>query len=227
MGINYETTEGSSSEIQTSLTVGMEAGFKFMGSSGSVSVEASVAKTLTRDVQSTYGVDYGIENHTTCTAEGKEGAGLYQWIVSSDDFMKQAFTWHTVCRTGELWNKPPECPYFSCANADCSVCNLDWASDDSSSEANIDGGGFPESAQFTPVKRFVNPFEGLPLLSEVLPYDADLMMLESSSEETQNTSPLHSQALTKEANVRKTKDRDNGQDVTTEAKKVKGVREAL
>ena len=46
VGINYETTQGSSTEIQTSLTVGMEAGFDFMGGSGSVSVEASVSKTL-------------------------------------------------------------------------------------------------------------------------------------------------------------------------------------
>ena len=63
----------------------MEAGFSFMGASGSVSVEASVSRSLTRDVQSTYGVDYGVSNLTTCTTEGKEGAGLYQWIVSTGD----------------------------------------------------------------------------------------------------------------------------------------------
>ena len=127
VGINYERSEGSSSQVQESITVGMKAGFSFMGASGSVSVEASVSRSLTHDVQSTYGVDYGIANHTTCTTKDKEGAGLYQWIVSTDDMRNQAFTWHTVCRTGALWNKAPECPFFSCLNADCSECESDWS----------------------------------------------------------------------------------------------------
>ena len=96
----------------------------------SVGIETSLAKVLTRDVQSIYEDDFGKENYTTCTALGKEGAGLFQWVVSSDDFTKQAFTWHTVCRTGPLWNTPPDCPYIACANAECTVCHKDWAAED-------------------------------------------------------------------------------------------------
>lgn len=137
----------------------MEAGIEFFGNGSKITMGYEVTTTVAMDVQSTYGVDYGIENHTTCTAEGKEGAGLYQWVVSTGDFMRQAFTWHTVCRTGELWNKPPECPYYSCANADCSVCHRDW--EDDSSDSSIDDGGAPESlattGHFTPVMHAEGP----------------------------------------------------------------------
>ena len=78
---------------------------------------------MAHDVQATFGIDYGIENETTCTAEDKEGAGLYQWVVATQDMETSAFTWHTVCRTGELWNTPPACPWTECLNADCSKCS--------------------------------------------------------------------------------------------------------
>ena len=86
----------------------MELGISYGVASGTASVEASYSHSLTQDVQATYGVDYGISNSTTCTTEDKKGAGLYQWIVSTGDMKNQAFTWHTVCRSGsEHWNKPP------------------------------------------------------------------------------------------------------------------------
>ena len=82
----------------------MELGISYGIASGSASIEASYSQGLTQDVQATYGVDYGISNSTTCTTKGKSGAGLYQWIVSTGDMKNSAFTWHTVCRTGENWN---------------------------------------------------------------------------------------------------------------------------
>ena len=104
VGINYSQSEGTTSEVQRSLTVGMELGISYGIASGSVSVEASYSAGLTQDVQATYGVDYGISNSTTCTTKGKSGAGLYQWIVSTGDMKNSAFTWHTVCRSGSNWN---------------------------------------------------------------------------------------------------------------------------
>ena len=85
VGINYKRSEGTTAQVQRSLTVAMESGFEFWGASGSVSVGASVSRSLTRAVQSTYGVDHGVTNRTPCTTAGKEGAGLYQWIVSTGD----------------------------------------------------------------------------------------------------------------------------------------------
>ena len=82
----------------------MELGFSYGIASGSASIEASYSAGLTQDVQATYGVDYGISNSTTCSTSDKSGAGLYQWIVSTGDMKSSAFTWHTVCRSGENWN---------------------------------------------------------------------------------------------------------------------------
>ena len=77
MGINTSNSESSGSELQDALTLAAELGFSYGPVSASASVTHEMAETLTRDMESTYGVDYGIENTTNCTAEGKEGAGMY------------------------------------------------------------------------------------------------------------------------------------------------------
>ena len=104
----------------------MELGFSYGTASGNTSVSASYSRSLTQAVQATYGVDYGISNKTWCSTEDKKGAGLYQWIVSTGDMKNQAFTWHTVCRTGSNWNKSPECPPPACLDAECLSCATDW-----------------------------------------------------------------------------------------------------
>ena len=55
----------------------------------------------------TYGYDYSLTSTTTCTVpEGSEGgAGLWQWVVATEDGQTQSFTQHTVCRTGENYNQ--------------------------------------------------------------------------------------------------------------------------
>ena len=81
-----------------------------------------------RDVTTTYGYDLGYQTTTSCTvpAGSDGGAGLWQWVVSTEDGATMSFTHHTVCRTGELYNKEPECPYYACKNADCSECIPNW-----------------------------------------------------------------------------------------------------
>ena len=113
------------SEIQDTLTKAAEMGISWKVFSASAQVSHEMAYTLMSDMQSTYGVDYGIENTTNCTAEGKEGAGMYQWVLSTRDAKYQTFTWHTVCRTGADFNTPPACPYGACLDAECKECD-DW-----------------------------------------------------------------------------------------------------
>ena len=81
-----------------------------------------------RDVTTTYGYEYGYTTTTSCTVpENSEyGAGLWQWVIATEDGATMSFTHHTVCRTGELFNREPECPYYACANADCSKCVENW-----------------------------------------------------------------------------------------------------
>ena len=81
-----------------------------------------------RDVTTTYAYDYAVSTTTSCTMpEGStNGAGLWQWVVSTEDGKTHSFSKHTVCRTGELFNIEPACPYYACDNADCSECVPDW-----------------------------------------------------------------------------------------------------
>ena len=64
---------------------------------------------------------------TECTPgpEDKGRAGLWQWVIATADKSAEAFTTHTVCRTGSLWNTPPACNHWECDNASCDVCKHD------------------------------------------------------------------------------------------------------
>ena len=89
-------------------------------------------KIVQRDVMTMYGYNPGSTSKTSCSVpwdtEGNPscGAGLWQWVVSTEDGETMFFTNHTVCRTGELYNEEPACPYFACANGDCSICKENW-----------------------------------------------------------------------------------------------------
>ena len=80
-----ETSERNYSSIQDSLASAAEMGFSFGPVGDEVSIDSEHAPPMTSDLTSTFNMDYGIKHKTTCTAEGKEGAGLYQWIISTGD----------------------------------------------------------------------------------------------------------------------------------------------
>jgi len=64
----------------------MELGFEFMGGSGATySIGASFETGLRHSVSETTSISHTEERTTTCTAENKEGAGLWQWIVMTED----------------------------------------------------------------------------------------------------------------------------------------------
>lgn len=75
-------------------------------------------------VSSMSGKEQNQNYKTTCSPkEIDEGrAGLWQWVIATEDKSAMAFTDHTICRTGSLWNTPPACNYWDCKNASCSEC---------------------------------------------------------------------------------------------------------
>lgn len=79
------TSERSYSSIQDSLTSAAEMGFSFGPIGDEIPIYNDNAPPMTSDLTSTFNMDFGIKHKTTCTAEGKEGAGLYQWIISTGD----------------------------------------------------------------------------------------------------------------------------------------------
>ena len=62
-------------------------------------------------------------HRTTCTPkDGETRAGLWQWVISSEDYSVSAYTPHTVCRTGDLAFVEPSCSYWDCDDSQCSRC---------------------------------------------------------------------------------------------------------
>ena len=60
----------------------------------------------------------------TIKGNDSQGTGLWQWIVSTEDYKVAAFTPHTVCRRGENAFVAPPCPYYACMDEECTKCNV-------------------------------------------------------------------------------------------------------
>jgi len=95
------------------------------GKNGSESSSNSVEASLAREISSTAGVDKTTTYQTTCTPKKDEGAGLWQWVLSTSDYGTSAFTAHTVCRTGKLARTPPNCSFDDCEDDQCEICKSD------------------------------------------------------------------------------------------------------
>ena len=84
VGVNYSNSAGTNTEIQESISAGLSLGVNFGFVNAEVSVDTEYSALIAQDVESTYGVDYGISNETTCSTpddDPKGGVGLYQWII--------------------------------------------------------------------------------------------------------------------------------------------------
>ena len=115
-------------EASTSATILLakaEAKFKLdvEGHLNRVTTNNDVKRAM-ESVTSMANSDQHTEFETECKpADEDEGrAGLWQWVIATADRSAEAFTNHTVCRTGILWNTPPACNHWECANASCSLC---------------------------------------------------------------------------------------------------------
>ena len=87
---------------------------------------------------------------TTCTTEkdkngnlikgnAGKGTGLWQWIVSTEDYNVAAFTPHTVCRRGANAFIAPLCPYYACLDEECTKCNGEVEDSTKATEGPEDG----------------------------------------------------------------------------------------
>ena len=128
-GLTYENQSNHSWEEADRMNAALDLGLTFMSVFfPPLALIPRARNIVQRDVTSTYAYDYSVATTTSCTvpADSTGGAGLWQWVVSTEDGKTHSFSQHTVCRTGELFNVEPACPYYACANADCSQCKPDW-----------------------------------------------------------------------------------------------------
>ena len=129
IGMTYENQSNAQWEEADRMNAALDLGLTFLSIFiPPLSLIPRQKNIVQRDVTTTYAYDYALSTETSCTVpEGSTGgAGLWQWVVSTEDGQTHSFSRHTVCRTGELFNVEPSCPYYACANADCSACVPDW-----------------------------------------------------------------------------------------------------
>ena len=99
-----------------------------VGGTGNSKKEKARENSVSEEIASTASVGTTTTHKTTCTPkDGESRAGLWQWVITTEDYSTAAFTAHTVCRTGDLAFKSPNCAYWDCDNADCSKCITDNA----------------------------------------------------------------------------------------------------
>ena len=144
MGIGSTDQENTKKSNADKLTGSLEgsiklsakasAGSSFAGVGAKVSAEAKSetnfgAKDVTdvrarEEVASVAVNNHTLEFTTTCSIEvsdeeiaedkSKGGVGLWQYVISLEDYSASAFTPHTICRRGKLAMTPPKCPYYAC-----------------------------------------------------------------------------------------------------------------
>ena len=108
---------------RSTLTSSLESGWSASGTASYKTREKQVA----REISNTASMDQSVEYKTTCSPKGEGqdkvyGTGLWQWVITTQDYSVSAFTPHTVCRTGELAYQAPSCVFWDCLNHDCSEC---------------------------------------------------------------------------------------------------------
>ena len=108
------------------------------GKSGANKDSEAREHTVASEIANTANVGTTTTHTTTCTPkEGENRAGLWQWVISTEDYSTSAFTSHTICRTGDLAFESPECSFWECANADCSECNSEKKSDSNFKSSSV------------------------------------------------------------------------------------------
>ena len=128
--MSYENSVLTHTELQDNLTYQMEFGYEFEGVSDKETISTSFSTTLSKDVQDTYGMTYGLSTTIVCSSEAGDpdgGVGLWQWVSQASDGSASAFSLKTICRYGSgHWNTPPACPWNACSDVECTECYPGW-----------------------------------------------------------------------------------------------------
>ena len=128
VGVSSSKEDTSSQESKTSLMNSLETGWS-AGYSSTSKTEESQEHVIGREIKNTASEDSSTEHTTTCGDDDVKDqmVGLYQWVITNEAGSVNAFTPHTICRTGENAFKAPDCQFWDCLNADCSKCKGDVA----------------------------------------------------------------------------------------------------
>ena len=122
--LNTSLDHGFEASVTASVDTGAFGNYgASVGGSYNSSSEDSTEHEAAKEISSAAESNQSLVYETDCKPPaGQRRAGLWQWVISTQDYTVAAFTPHTVCRTGDLAFRAPECPFWSCANFDCSEC---------------------------------------------------------------------------------------------------------
>ena len=85
------------------------------GADGSTTNDTSSENQAAQEIANVSGMDQQKSYETTCMpADGVAGAGIWQWVIATEDHSVTAFTDHTVCKTGDDAIHPPKCSWWDC-----------------------------------------------------------------------------------------------------------------
>ena len=125
-----KTTEESVNKLNAALETGWNASVTAEGKAGvpliaeskvsgtagmhmNISAGLALENMVSSEIASTASVGTTTTHKTTCTPkEGESRAGLWQWVISTEDYSTTAFTAHTICRTGDLAFRSPDCSFW-------------------------------------------------------------------------------------------------------------------
>ena len=121
--LNSSFDQGFETSVTASANLGVVSAEASVGASASGGLESETEHEIAQEIASASESNQELVYEIECNPpEGKRRAGLWQWVISTEDYSVAAFTPHTVCRTGDLAFKAPECAFHLCANYDCSEC---------------------------------------------------------------------------------------------------------
>ena len=110
------------------LSYQMEAGVNIGLAHETETISESYTYDIKESAEDSYSYDISVETTYTCT--GKDGVGLYQWVVETADGLASSFTMNTLCRYGANHRTEPVCPYNACVDLECTICTGDWQAEE-------------------------------------------------------------------------------------------------
>ena len=107
--------------------------------SGKVGLSSDKEKEIVKEISSAAESNQELVYEIECQPlKGEKRTGLWQWVIATQDYSYAAFTPHTVCRSGKYAFMPPACPFWNCANYDCTECKSKNESTDESMDELMD-----------------------------------------------------------------------------------------
>lgn len=130
IGMQSERSETSSEEDTETITMAVHMGYKFNAVVESVDMSEDVSSSFSTKLREEVmrSTKHSYDETLTVPCKADNGASLYQWVTTTGEPGERISVWGEaiLCRTGEYFNKDPECPWSYCEDSECRTCKDEW-----------------------------------------------------------------------------------------------------